>query len=167
MPLAAVSGKGRVLSALVFLGKLYKTVDVPKRRIQLMANISDPTFAPMLSRMVQKGLIEYGFERGTIKITNLGKQQAPTVQGKDLVTSNQEHHETIKKKLKGKALLIFNFLADGKVHDRLDVMAAVDCINPKTFAPLISRELKKHGYIVYIGKRGLQLNKEMCFPFVE
>jgi DNA-binding PadR family transcriptional regulator len=156
------SGVGRVLSALLVLHTTFGFEEAPKERVQSMAKISNSTFPSMLSRMVKKGLIAYGSTPKTLKITDKGREEAPDIE--DMPTSNVEHHEEIKKKLKGKARRIFEYLADGKVHAKEKVMEAVDCTNPKTFAPLMSRELKKPGYIEYPSMGKVRLSNE-CFPF--
>ena len=151
-----------MLSALVVLQETFGLKEAPKERVMTMAQISSATYPSMISRMAKKGLIEYGSEPGTLVITDAGREQAPD--DHDFVTSNEEHHEEIKKKLRGKARAIFVALADGKPHRKEDIMEAVDCTNPKTFKPLLSRDLKKNGWIEYPSKGTVQLS-DQCFPF--
>jgi len=152
----------KVLQALALLQQSTGNVEVCKKKVAGAAQITSSTFPPLITRMVKKGVIEYGSGSGTIKITEKGLAMVGDLP--DMPTSNEEHHEEIKKKLKGKGRLIFEYLADGKAHKKEDVMDAVDCTNPKTFAPLLSRELKKPGYIHYPEKGKVQLTDD-CFPF--
>ena len=126
-----------------------------------MTDISKSTFPSLLCRMVKKGLIAYGSESGTLMITDKGLEMADV---QDIPQSNEEAQEGHKQKLKGKARRIFEILADGKVHSKEKIMEAIGCQNPATFKPLLSRELKKHGYIEYPSKGTVQLS-DLCFPF--
>ena len=136
--------------------------EAPKERVAVMAKISDATFPSMVSRMVKKGLIKYGEYPGTLVLTEEGMALAEP--SDDIATSNEEVHEGIKKDLKGKPRQIFEILADGKVHNKEDIMKQINCTNKATFAPLLSRELKKKGLIQYPSKGTVQLS-DMCFPF--
>ena len=113
------------------------------------------------------GTIAYGTTgSGTIRLTRTGKDVAAKLAPpEDLPTCNAHVHDKLKEHLKGKALTIFYFLTDGQEHEKKDVMEAVDCTNPKTFAPLLSRELKSKGLIEYPRRTTVRLTKEMCFPF--
>jgi hypothetical protein len=124
-----------------------------------MADISSATFPSMISRMAKKGLIAYGSDSKTLIITAKGEAMAEPVK---VATTTEEVQEEIKKKLKGKALRIFEFLADGMPREKKDVMIAVDCLNASTFAPLVSRELKKHGLVEYPTRTTMKLSA-MCF----
>lgn len=163
---AGSNNKEKLLSVMFVL--LNQGIEEPtKDRVQKMAQISSATFPSLISRVIKKeGTIEYGNGSGTLKLTNKGKDVASelTPPG-DLVTNNTAVHENIKKQLKGKALKIFEFLADGEEYDKKIVMKEVDCMNPKTFAPIMSRELKSKGFIEYPTKTTVKLTKEMCFPF--
>lgn len=152
----------KVLSVLVFLQDIVKMEECPKARVQKQAEVSNSTFPSLISRMAKKGLVEYGSNKGTLKITAMGREEAPD--GHDFPTSDEEYHQTILKKLKNaKARQIFEILMDGRPHSKQDIMEAIDCTNPKTFAPLLSRELKKPGYIIYPGRDTVQLSDE-CYP---
>jgi predicted transcriptional regulator len=139
----------------------------PNKRVASMANIPSTTFPSLICRMIKRGLIERGGDgdggrTATIKITELGMEQVDPI---DIPTSNEEAQQKIKEKLKGnKPRRIFEYLSDGKPHKKVDIMVAVDCTNPCTFAPMMSRELKKHGYIEYPEKGMVQLT-DVCFPF--
>ena len=112
------------------------------------------------------GTITHGTASGTIKLTRAGKDAAAKLApSADLPTCNAHVQNKLKEQLKGKALKIFDFLTDGQEHEKKDVMEAVDCMNPKTFAPLLSRELKSKGLIEYPTRTTVRLTKEMCFPF--
>ena len=152
----------KVLSVLVYLQDIVKMDECPKARVQKQAEITSATFPSLISRMAKKGLVEYGSDKGTLKITAMGREKAPD--DYDFPTSNEEFHQTILKKLKvAKARDIFEILMDGRPHSKQDIMEAIDCTNPKTFAPLLSRELKKPGYITYPSRDTVQLSDE-CYP---
>lgn len=155
------SGVKNVLGALIYLRDVKGLEEAPKESVLVMSKVSKATFPSLISRMVKKELIEYGSTKSYLMITALGEGQAEPL---DLPTSDEEHHEEIKKELKGKALQIFEILADGKVHKKFDIMGAIDCKNPSTFAPLVSRNFAKKGYIKYPSKDTMQLTDE-CFPF--
>lgn len=160
------SNKDKVLSTMFVM--LNQGIEQPtKEHIQKMAQVSAVTFPSLISRIIKKdGTLEYGEASDTLKLTHKGKDVASqlTPPG-DLTLTNAGVHENIKKKLKGKALKIFEYLADGNEYEKKAVMEAVDCMNPGTFGPLISRELKSKGYIEYPSKTTLKLTKDMCFPF--
>jgi len=155
------SGAQKILSVLAYLKQTFGIIEAPKKRVATMAQISSATFPSLLSRLKSNGVIEYG-SGDTIKITEKGLKNAGP--SHDAPTSNADVHENIKNKLKGKARLIFEHLADGQVHDKEDVMEAIDCTNPKTFGPLLSRELASKGYVEYPSKGKMRLTDE-CFPF--
>ncbi|CAB9507118.1 expressed unknown protein [Seminavis robusta] len=155
-----MSGEQKVLNALAALIQQTGKEEIPKPRVATTAQISKATFPSLLSRMKKKGLIDYGSSNGTLILTETGSEKADPL---DVAGSDEEHHEKIKQELKGKARAIFEFLSDGEIKDKQEVMEAVECTNPKTFAPLLSRELKKKGYICYPSKGKVQLTKE-CFP---
>jgi hypothetical protein len=136
--------------------------EAPKKRVAAMAEISSTTFPSLVSRMAKKGLVEYGSTSEMLKITGKGLDQVDPI---DMPTSNVEAQERVKEKLKGKPLRIFEILQDGKAHEKEDIMKAIDCTNPKTFAPMVSRELKKHGYIEFPIKTSMELAESVCFPF--
>jgi predicted transcriptional regulator len=164
------SGVHKVLMAIYELKVThgFDNEGAPNKRVASMANIPSATFPSLICRMIKKGLIERGSGGGdggsttTIKITELGMEQVDPI---DIPTSNEEAQRKIKEKLKGnKPRRIFEYLLDGKPHKKVDIMVAVDCTNPSTFAPMMSRELKKHGYIEYPEKGMVQLT-DVCFPF--
>lgn len=155
------TGPQKVLAALAELKLRHGLEEAPKKRVASMAGIPSTTFPSLISRMAKNGLVEYGSTPEMMKITDKGMEQVDPI---DIPTSNEEAQERIKEKLKGKPLRIFEILQDGKPHAKKEIMEAVDCTNPKTFAPLLSRELKKLGYIDYASKGTVQLS-ELCFPF--
>ena len=156
-----MSAVSKVLSVLVYLQDIVQLDECPKDRVQKQSEVSTSTFPSLISRMKSKGLVEYGSGNATLKITAKGREKAPD--DMDFPTSNEEYHQKILEKLKGKAKLIFEILMDGQEHSKEDIMDLVDCTNPKTFAPLLSRELKKHGYITYPSRGTIQLSDE-CYP---
>ena len=154
------SGVQRVLNTLAALQQSTGKKEHCKQRVAKMAQITNSTFPSMVSRMAKNGLVAYGSSTGTIMLTEKGSDKADPV---DVVGSDEEHHEKIKEQLKGKSRAIFEYLADGKIHDKHNVMKAVNCTNPSTFNPLLSRDLKKKGLIHYPAKGKIQLTDE-CFP---
>ena len=156
----------KVLSTLVRLHDIQKIEEVPKDRVMKTAQILPKTFAPMISRMVnKKKLVEYGSSSGTIKITALGREAAP--EGDiDIPTSNEEYQRQILEKLTGKPKKIFEILMDGQVHTKQSIMEKIDCTKMSTFSPMVSRILKKEGYIEYVGKNGMKLSQD-CYPLDE
>lgn len=56
-------------------------------------------------------------------------------------------------------------MEDGNEYEKTYIMEQIDCINPKTFAPLMSRELKSKGLIEYPSQTTVKLARDVCFPF--
>jgi hypothetical protein len=158
---AGGSGAQKIVSALALLKKVHQLEEAPKVRVAKMAGIPNATLPSLLSRLKSKGCIEYGVVSGTIKVTDKGMAEMvdPNLH---FPSSNAEHHETIKAQMKGKARQVFEILMDGEIHDKQDIMEAIDCMNPTTFAPMMSRELKN--FIHYPSKGLVQLHPD-CFPF--
>jgi predicted transcriptional regulator len=155
------TGLQRILNALATLRLLHGLREAPKKQVAGMAEVSNSTLPSLLSRMTKKGLIEYGSTSETIILTDKGMEMADSL---DVPQRNEEAHEAIKQKLKGKPLRIFEILADGKPHTKESIMKTVNCTNPSTFAPMLSRELRKPGYIHYPSTGTVQL-ADCCFPF--
>lgn len=88
-----------VLNAVVTLKVHFQMDEAPKQRVQTMTAIKAATFAPLISRMVGKGLLEYGSTPGTLIITSKGETKAEPM---EVATTNKQVQEEIKKKLKGK-----------------------------------------------------------------
>ena len=154
------TSKQKVLNTLAALQQRTGREEHDKTRVRTMADIKQSTFPSLITRMVGSGLIKYGTSTNTIKLTEEGFATADPI---DVPTSDEKHHEKLKLELKGKVLAIFEYLADGKVHDKTSVMEAVDCTNPKTFAPLVSRSLAKKGLVHYPTKGTIALTDD-CFP---
>ena len=128
-----------------------------------MACVKPSTLGPLLSRMTKNDqTIEYGSSAGTLRLTKKGQLEADPG---DIPSSNEEHHKRIQQQVKGKkARAIFALLADGdRTLSKMELMKAVDCTNPKTFGPLLSRELKKPGYIEYTD--GNVRLSDSCYPY--
>jgi len=155
-----------VLLTLLSLERLHRETNPSKQRVANLCQIKQSTFAPMVSRMAnKKGLVQSSTD-GALCLTIKGREKAEQVEGAaDIPTCNEEVHERIKDKLKGtKVKRIFDILSDGQTHAKKDIMEQVDIMNPKTFSPLLSRELKKPGYIEYPSNGTVRLT-ESCFPF--
>ena len=168
-PKSGTNNKTKILSVMFAL-MVNQAIDEPtKDHIKKMMQISSRTWPSLILRMASKdGTIATGDAPGTLKLTKKGKDMASKLTPpEDLPTCNAHIHDKMKEQLKGKALKIFEFLADGQEHEKKDVMEAVDCMNPKTFAPLMSRELKAKGLIEYPNRTTVKLTKDMCFPFDE
>lgn len=159
------SNEDKILLALFTLERMHNESNPTKQRVMAMSQIKSSTFAPMVSRMAsKKGLVESS--NGNLCLTDKGREAAGNVEGAEsMPTCNEEVHESIKEKLKGKKVkLIFDILSDGATHTKASIMERADVTNPKTFAPLLSRELKKPGYIDYPSKDCVRL-VDSCFPF--
>jgi len=116
------SGAQRIVSALALLKRVHQLEEAPKERVARMAGISSGTLPSLLSRLKSKGWIEYGTASGTLKVTAQGMTLVdPTLH---FPTTNEEHQDAIKAKLKGKALRVFEILVDGEIHEKQDIMKA-------------------------------------------
>ena len=155
------SAAQRVLAAVYELLVTHQLSVAPNERVRSIAEISKATYPSLISRMVQKKLLERG-DAGCIKITKLGMTQVDPI---NIPTTNDEAQRRIKDKLNGnKPRQIFDYLSDGKPRKKTEIMKAIDCMNQSTFAPLLSRELKRPGYIEYPEQGMVQLS-DVCFPY--
>lgn len=170
MPSSPLAAPDRILSALFILSERLGEDEPAKKRVAAMAKVSKSSLPAILSRdLKKKGWIEYGSAKDTIKLTKQGKERAatfPESDGQGMATTNKQVQDEIKSKLKGKALTIFIYLLDGKEHEKSDVMKAVDCLKTNSFNPIVSRDLKRHGYVEYPTRTTIKLGKA-CFPFPE
>lgn len=164
-----MSSADRILYALFFLYDRCGEKEPTKKRVATMANVKMSSLPSVLTRKLKEpGWIEYGSQKGTIKLTKSGLDRAASlVPPSDMVTTNQQARDEIKKKLKGKALQIFCFLEDGEEHEKTQVMEGIGCTNKNTFNPIVSRDLRKWEYVEYPSKTTIRLNPAVCFPFKE
>lgn len=161
--------KDKILSVLLALLNNQGIEEPTKDSVKKLTGISAGTWPSLISRMAKNdGTIAHGAEAGTLKLTAKGKDIAANPSPpEELPTTNAKVHEKIKQGLKGKALQIFEHIEDGQEHEKKDVMKAVKCTNPNTFAPLVSRQLKAKGLVEYPSRTTIRLTKEMCFPHDE
>jgi hypothetical protein len=115
-------GKQGILNALVQL----KGIGMAEPERKLVATLAlykakSSGFKKALTELVANNSVEYK-PSNTLKITALGESQASA--GVDSVLSNATLHDQIKKMLPPKAKTIFDVLADGKVHTRLELAHA-------------------------------------------
>lgn len=164
-----MSIKEKILAALFRLLTVQGLEEAPKERVTKMAQVNAGSAAVAISHMVNKdGLIEYGSEKGTIKLTQQGKDRAAELAPpKDMAMTNEKVHEKIREGLKGMALKVFNILLDGEEHEKAQIMETIRCTNKNSFAVALSAGLKKKDLIAYPSRTTVQLNKKTCFPFHE
>ena len=164
----------KILSALFVFSSVHNSDTPEKEFVRAVADVKKVTFYPTISRMKKpKGLIQYTLHQKTMKLTDKGRDEAAKLALKDdqltlkddLVTTNEQHHVNIKKKLSpGLARNAFEYLSDGREYNKMDVMGAIKCTNRNTFGHLLSKMLKKPGYIEYRGEKNMRLTN-LCFPF--
>jgi len=139
--------------------------NVARKVILSVSGVKPSTFTVLLSTMKTKGLIEY--DKEFIRLTEAGRSRADAsgAENGNTAMDNDSAQADIKEKHKlgnGKPGLLFDALVDGRVYNRVAIMAQIGCDNKGTFAVMISN-LKKKGIITY-DKTTIQL-ADMCFPF--
>jgi predicted transcriptional regulator len=163
----ALKNDEKIMSALFIRDEIHGEEESDSTEIAAAAGISKATYAPLISRMKKAGVIANGSAKGKIRLTENGKDRAAGLVDKSIVVStNAEYHEThLRPNFKGTTLKIFNILADGNEHRKEDIMAKVDCTNPKTFNPLFSRNFGGKTGMTETGPGGMVKLAAKCFPF--
>lgn len=84
--------------------------------------------------------------------------------------TNEEVHEKLLEKLKGKKVAMFKLLADGNVHNKEDVARELkfkEGKKQKGFQNLIAEMKNKEHLVEYPSADTVQLIKAICFPYDE
>jgi len=120
--------------------------------------------ANAITKLKKKGLLLA--EGSTFALTEEGGKEMDSmiVSG----TTNAEVHAFFKGDLKGKQVRMFEFLADGKEHDKEDVAKGLDYSKDKTqkvFQNLLCEMKNKAQLIDYPTKDTVRLRQDICFPF--
>jgi hypothetical protein len=155
--------KRPILSVLVELEGM--GILAPSRElVSAMSGYPKESLNTLLSKEKGKGNVVYP-DTKSCSITAKGKEQV----GGEVhpVRSNEEFHNRIKENfgLTSMGDKIFDFLSDGRAHDRQQVMAAVQCTNKASFNTYLSK-LRSSGLLVkgHSNHAMLELT-DFCFPF--
>jgi hypothetical protein len=119
----------KVLAALFFFNSLQIT-SPPRIQVALMSgysNIKSAGFSKAASRLKDEGYISSG--NGTMSLTTKGKQCKSDMPNPP--TDNEDVHRRFKSLLTPTCARMFDLLADGKAHKKLDLMADLDYTNEK------------------------------------
>ena len=153
-----------VLNVIASVSQLNGSKDVRRKEVESFLNCQAPmgksTFANSLTKLKKEGLISTS-KSGVITISKKGMDKA-TVQDMSKAT-NEDFHKSIKEKSKltEKQRALFDYLADGKVHNKKEAAAAIGCKMNSTWANMLTK-LKKLG-IIEFGRETINLTKKM-FP---
>lgn len=154
------SGKQRILDCILAIEMQQKHhCSVPRKAIAACSGVKSNTFVVTLSMLKKQGLIEY--DTDSIRLTDKGRDKANPC-AVPLDNSLAQENMKLRNKLGGKALLMFEALLDGHVHDRVALAKKIGCTNKATLSVMLSN-LKKKGVLVY-DCTTIQLS-DACFPF--
>lgn len=153
-----------VLNMIASVSQLNGSKDVPRQEVENYISCKAPmgksTFANSLTKLKKEGLISTS-KSGIITINKKGMDNA-IVQDMSKAT-NEDFHKSIKEqsKLTERQRDLFDYLKDGKVHNKKEVAAAIGCKMNSTWANMLTK-LKKLG-IIEFGRDTINLTKKM-FP---
>lgn len=136
-PSSRGSGEGKLPVEERILSSLKELLDLgiiapPIVQIALFcgySNVQSASFKKAMKNLVGQNLIEYP-SKETVSLTSAGADKAPSVVAP--ATTNEQVQDRLKQKLKDKAPLIFEELADGLPHVRSEVAASVGYSNPQS-----------------------------------
>ena len=151
-----------VLNTIASVSQLNGSKDVPRKEVENYISCQAPmgksTFANSLTKLKKEGLISTS-KSGIITISKKGMDKA-IVQDMSKAT-NEDFHKSIKEQLNERQCDLFDYLKDGKVHNKKEVAAAIGCKINSTWANMLTK-LKKLG-IIEFGRETINLKKKM-FP---
>lgn len=158
-------GQKGVVNALAKLQKHRRVTDAPRKQVAALTGMKLTSFNVLLSHMKKKGLVECRTS-DTVRLTQEGKDMANVDDDTTPLPDTAAVHDDIKRNvLSGtKMLEIFDYLADGKVHKKADVMQAIGYTNKNSFSVLMSNTKSKTGVLEYPDNQSVRLT-DMCFPF--
>lgn len=135
---------------------------LPRAKLTMGTGLATKTVANNLAKMKTKGLIECPDSK-LVRLTPEGIEEAgPLIAAAP--KTNAEYQERLKATLKGKQVQLFDLLADGKTHSRVDVAKCLgyDGIT-KGFVNLLG-SLRGKKMLDYPDKESVQL-ADLCFHF--
>jgi hypothetical protein len=157
-------GPQGVVNALARFRQRQGLEDVPRKQVAVQVGMKPTSLQVLISNMKKNGLVECRNSE-TVRLTDQGLAMS-NVEDAPAPVDTETVHEDIKTNvLKGKSRMvqIFDFLADGKVHKKADVMDAIGYTNKASFNVLMS-QTKSTGILEYPDKDTVRLTTDMCFP---
>jgi hypothetical protein len=157
---SALGGPQKILDFALFLETTSGNPDSPRAMVFAMSGVKSNTFRVTLCGMKKKGWIEY--DKDSIRLTEEGRARANSIS--EYLMDNGAKQEDIKARFKigGKAAVLFDILADGRVHDREGVVGGLG-FKSKNSAAVMLCNLKKNGVIEY-DKTTIHM-ADICFPY--
>jgi hypothetical protein len=119
-------------------------------------------YKKMLSILKKEGFIDFP-DKNTMQLTDKGIEETGGQAPEPL--SNEDFHEIIKEMLQPKHREAFDFLADGRAHERSELAEVLGYDNDGTpgFKKTLS-QVKKHAFVEFVGRDMVQLS-DKAFPF--
>lgn len=157
-------GPQRILDFVVAMEGKLNTTQIPRKLVMAASRVKHTTFPVTISGMKKKGWIEY--DKDSISLTELGRSKANpdaiVMEGGGGFDNESAQEDNIRRfKIGGKALVLFNAMRNGQVHDRSALAEQVGITNKGSLAVMLSN-MKKSG-ILLVTKTTLQLS-DMNFP---
>lgn len=154
-------GSQRILDFVLAMEGKLNTLQIPRKTVMAASGVKSNTFPVTISGMKKKGLIDYN--KDFIMLTDAGRSKAnPDAILQGGLDNESAQEDNIRRfKIGGKALLLFNAMRDGQVHDRMALAEQVSITNKATLAVMLSN-LKKSG-VFLVTKTTIQLS-DMNFP---
>ena len=152
-------GPQKILDFCLFLETRSGNPDVPRKQVLAASGVKSNTFPVTISGMKKKGLIDY--DKDSIRLSDAGRAKANLV---NVAADNTTAQNDLKARFKigGKALVLFDILSDGRVHDRASVVDSLGLKSKGSAAVLLSN-LKKNGLIEY--DKTTIIMSDIAFPF--
>ena len=131
-----------------------------RSKLEGHTGLKSKTLANAFTKLKQQGLIT--MTTTSISLTDAGKKKMGTTNNK--AKTNDDRHEDIKSKLKGKQIVLFDLLKDGRTMSKDDLAQALDYENKSTkaFQNLVAA-MKSKGICEYPAKDTVRL-QDFCFP---
>jgi Mn-dependent DtxR family transcriptional regulator len=133
---------------------------VPRSKMMSVTGLAAKTLANAYTKLKQQEFIE--MDAQSIRLTTAGKTLVAdwVIQPK----TNQDRHDDIKSKLKGKQITLFDLLQDGHTQSKNDVAVALhyEGKSTKAFQNLVAA-MKSKGVVEYPTQDTVRLT-DVCFP---
>lgn len=152
-------GPQKILDFCLFLEKNSGNSSIPRKQVLAASGVKPSTFSVTISNMKTKGFIDY--DKESIRLSDAGRARANVT---DVAADNASTQEALKQRFKigGKALVLFESISDGRVHDRASVINSLG-FKSKNSSNVMLSTLKKNGLIEY-DKTTIKMGY-ICFPF--
>lgn len=139
-------GAQKILDFCLFLETRSGNPDVPRKQVLAASGVKSNTFPVTICGMKKKGLIDF-YDSDSIRLSDAGRAKANLA---NVAADNTSAQNDLKERFKigGKALVLFDILSDGCVHDRASVVESLG-LKSKGSAAVMLCNLRKNGVIEY------------------